>query len=78
MADSPAFADGDLEQCEVCRAFDKAPHAPIGGTSTVAMFNGKLQADLLFLGVLIALRAIDLSSKHFLLIPARSKNLQEI
>ena len=35
--------DEVLEQREVCRAFDTAPHAPAAGTSTVAMFNGKLQ-----------------------------------
>ena len=30
-------------QCEVCRAFGKAPGASAAGNSAVAMFNGKLQ-----------------------------------
>ena len=37
-----------VNQCDVCKAFDKAPRAPIAGTSTVAMFNEKLQVDLIF------------------------------
>ena len=32
-------ADAVSEQFEVRRAFDKAPHVPIGGTSTVSMFK---------------------------------------
>ena len=35
-------------QREVCRAFDKAPHALIAGASTLAMFNELVQPDLLF------------------------------
>ena len=27
---------GALEQCDVCRAFDKAAHTPIAGTPTVS------------------------------------------
>ena len=38
-----------LARCEVCQAFEKAPHAPVTGTSTVAMSNEKSQVDLLFL-----------------------------
>ena len=37
-----------LEQREARRAFEKAPRAPIAGTSAVAMFNEKLQVDLPF------------------------------
>ena len=37
-----------LEQCEVCGASDKAPHAPIAGTSAVSMFNEKSRAGLRF------------------------------
>ena len=47
-------ADEVLARCEVCRAFGKAPHAPVAGASTVAAFNVKLQVDLLFLGDVIA------------------------
>ena len=32
-----------VNQCEVCRAFDKAPHFPIAGTATVSAFNEKVQ-----------------------------------
>ena len=72
------FADEVAEQCEVCRAFDKAPRIPIAGTSTASAFNEKLQIDLLFLGDIIALRIMDMFSKYSLLIPARSKNPQEV
>ena len=41
-------ADEVLENCDVCRAFDKAPRVPIAGTSAVSMFNEKVQVDLLF------------------------------
>ena len=37
-----------FEQCEGCRPFNKAPQAPVAGTSTAAMLNEKLQVDLLF------------------------------
>ena len=40
------YANEVLEQCEVCRPFDKAPRVPVAGTSTVSMLNEKLQADL--------------------------------
>ena len=39
--------DEELAQCEGCQAFDREPHDPVAGTSTVAMCNEKLQADLL-------------------------------
>ena len=42
------------EQCDDRRSFDTAPRAPSKGTSTVSMFNEKLQDDLWFLGDLIA------------------------
>ena len=35
-----------LETCDVCRAFDKAPHIPIAGAATVSAFNEKVQVDL--------------------------------
>ena len=48
----PVEIDGDSEvlpgrvdevprQCEVRRIFDKAPHSPVAGTSSVPPFNGK-------------------------------------
>ena len=45
------------EQCDICRASDKAPHVPTAGAATVKMSKSKLQVGLLFLGDLIALRA---------------------
>ena len=62
------------EQCDVCRAFEKAPHVPIAGTPTVSKFNGKLHVDLLFLGDSVALRTTDILSKCSLVVPARPKN----
>ena len=67
-----------VNQCDVCKAFDKAPRTPITGTSTVAMFNEKLQVDLLFLGDLIVLHIMDVFSKYSILTPLRSKNPLEV
>ena len=67
-----------LEQRDLRRSFDAAPRAPVRGTSTVSMFDEKLQADLLCLGDLIALRVMGVFSKYSLLIPARSKGPQEV
>ena len=67
-----------VNQCDVRKAFDKAPHTPIAGTSTVAMFNKKLQVDLLFLGDLIVLRSMGVFSKYSILAPVRSKNPLEV
>ena len=61
------------DRCEVCQGFEKAPHAPAAGTSSVAMFNEKLQADLLFLDGIISVAAMDVVSKFPLLIPGRTK-----
>ena len=62
--------DQVLETCDVCRAFDKAPHIPIAGTTTVSAFNEKVQVDLLFLGDLIVAHAMDVFPKYSLLHPA--------
>ena len=43
----PQHVDAVLEHCEVCRTFDRAPPAPIAGTSTFSMPRRKLQVDLL-------------------------------
>ena len=47
----------------VCRASDKAPHAPIVRVSTVATFDERLQVDLLFVGDIIASHAMGVSSE---------------
>ena len=67
------YADEVSGQCDVCRAFDAAPHVPIAGTSTVSMFDGKLQADSLFLGNLIALNAAGVCPMYSHPAPRRSK-----
>ena len=71
-------ADEVLAQCEACQAFGKAPHILVAGASTVAMFNEKLQEELPFLGDIIALHVMDVFSTYSLLIPARTKNPQEV
>ena len=70
--------DRVLETPAVCRAFDKAPQIQIAGTTTLSAFNEKVQVDLLFLGDLIVMHAIDVFSKYSLLRPAQSGNLQEV
>ena len=42
MSHLVAHVDSVLETCEVCRAFDKAPHLPIAGTSSVSCFNKRV------------------------------------
>ena len=74
---SANFADEVSENCDVCRALDKAPHVPNAGTSAVPMFNEKAQVDLPFLGDLVALRAMDMFSKYSLLLPVQPKNPRE-
>ena len=69
--------DEVTENCEVCRASDRALHVPINGTSTAGMLNTKLQVDLPFLDDLIALSVMDLIPKY-LLVPARSKNTKGV
>ena len=46
-----------------CKAFEKAPHIPISGTSAVSMFNERLQVDLFFLDDVVTLRIMDVFSK---------------
>ena len=48
------------------------------GTSTVSVFNEKMQVDLLFTGDIIALHVVGVSPKYLSLTPARSKNPQEV
>ena len=66
--------DEVLENGDVCRASDKAPHVPLAGASAVSMFNEKVQVDLLFIEDLIALRAMDAFPKDSLFLPVQSKN----
>ena len=67
-----------LGNCDVRRAFDKAPHVPNAGTCAVSMFCEKVRVDLLFLGDLIVLHAMDMFSEYSLLLPVHSKNPQEV
>ena len=70
--------DAALETCDACRAFDKAPRAPIAGTTTASAFNDEGQVDLLFLDDLIVVRAMDVFSKYPLLHATQSKNPQAV
>ena len=77
-ANFPTCVDGELAQCEFCRASVKAQHIPAAGTSTVAIVKEKLQADLLFLDDIIAPHVMDVSSGNSLLIPVQTGNSQEV
>ena len=57
---------------------DEAPRAPAAGTSTVTVFNEKLQMGILLFGDIIAVRATGVPSKYSLRILARARNSQEI
>ena len=70
--------DKVLETSDVCRAFDKAPHIPIAGTTAVSAFNEKVEVDLPFLDDLIVVHAMDVFSKYPLLHPAQFKNPQKV
>ena len=70
---------GDVvRECDICRAPDVAPAIPVVGTSPVSSFNERVQVDISFLGDLITLRVLDLFSRYPLLVPARSKNPDEV
>ena len=70
--------DEVLEQCELRRPSEKAPHVPVAGTPTASIPNEELQEDLLFLGGIPALHATDVFSRYSLLIPVRPKNPVEV
>ena len=53
-----------MRQREICRAFYKAAHIPIAGTSAVATFNRELREGALFLGDAIASRAMNFFPKY--------------
>ena len=41
------YCAGDIvEECEVRRAFDRAPHLPVAGTSAASPFDGRLQVGI--------------------------------
>ena len=67
-----------LEHCDVCRAFEKVPRGPIAATSAASTLNEKLRADLLFLDDALALRAADVYSKYFSVMPARPRNPRRV
>ena len=71
------FADEELGSCDVRMAFEKAPHAPIAGTSAVSTFNEKAHVDLLFLGDPIVAHARDVFPKYPLLLPVQAENPQD-
>ena len=60
------FVDEVHDHCEVRRASDKAPRVPVASTSAVSMFNEKVQADHLFLMILLrCARSICLPRIHY-------------
>ena len=62
-------ADAVLQPCEVCGAFDKAPHLPAADTSSASPPNAKLRSDLLFLDDTMAPRAMDVYPRYPLAAP---------
>ena len=54
---SVSYVDVVLDQCEICRASEKASRVPIAGTTTASAFDEKLHVDLLSLDDAIASRA---------------------
>ena len=77
MSHLVAHVDGVLENCEACRAFDTAPRPQIAGTSYVSCINEKVQMDLLILGDVIVVHAMDVFSKYSLLHRVKSINPQD-
>ena len=81
LADSDGETMGQLSSAdevrrrrEIRRAYEKAPHLPIAGTSSVSPLNENPQLHLLCSGAATALRAMDSSP----LVPARSKGPPEV
>ena len=72
------YAGEALEQCGICRAFDRASQIPIAGTTTVSPFNAGVQVGLLFFGDAIAPHARGICSKYSLLVPVRRKGPREV
>ena len=72
------FANEVLGHCGTCRAFRKAPHVPIAGTSTESMANEKAQVYFLFLDDIIALLALDVFPMYSLLLPVKYKIPREV
>ena len=72
------YMDEMSGHCEVCCAFDDAPHVPIAGTSTKSMLNWKVQAGPFLLGELAVLRAMDVYLESFSIAPTRSKSPQKV
>ena len=72
------YVDEALEQSEICRTYDTAPHVPIAGTTTVSPVNERLQVELSFSGDAISLRATYDYCTYPLSAPLRSQNPQEV
>ena len=59
--------DDVVAQCDVCKAFEKAPHIPISGTSSASMLYERMRKKSLFLSDIIALRIMGVFSKYSML-----------
>ena len=68
------YVDEVLEQCEVCRAMDKAPQVPTAGTSASSKFFEELEVDVLFLDDITTMRAMAALPENPPPIPGRSQN----
>ena len=68
--------DEVVSQRDTRKAFEKAPHIPISGSSWVSMSNERLQIGSAFSGS--ALRVMDVFSKYSILTRVRRKNPQEV
>ena len=68
-------AGSGVGECDVRATFGEAPRLPLAGTSLASAFNEKVQADLLFLGSLIAIHSMDLFSRRPMLVFASQKTL---
>ena len=73
-----ACADEVSVRREFREAFEKAPRAPVAGTSTVVLFTEKLQVDLVFSDDIIALHVIDAFPMDSIIIPVRAGSPQEV
>ena len=72
------LADEVAGQCEVCQAFDRAPHLPVAGTSSASSFNKRLHVGVLFLEDVAALCAMEVYSKLSSLVRVCSRNPLEV
>ena len=67
-----------MEHCDVCKAFERAPHVAIARAAAVSTFYDKSQVDLQFLDDLIDLHDLVTFPKYPLLLLVQPENPQEV